>query len=267
MRAITLSLILLIGVFAHGEQKSVKGGNQGMKVCGSGGAACPVLDLANGTNWTLLLRFRFDPAMNFGAAHDLFAQDTFNGTAFTCAGVILRVAPGGLLSVRVGILGGLSQTVIFNSGSAVSLGTWENVALTHDSSHNWILYINGAVAGSTTSTPTMNSSCETFISTIAGASDCGGSEVGCYFNDVTFFSSIISLNDITAWTSGTRPNMLSVQPVAWYPMEGGFCSATTDPDSSGNRHTLALGRQPAPGYCSPASTNGNVIPPTGEATH
>lgn len=246
------------------------------------GAGCtafgtPVINLANDTNWTVLMRFRIDPTITAGN-HDLFSQSTLVGGAFTCAGIYFRVAKSGAnfpLNINLTTLGGISSFTLFGSTTNVVPGSWYAMALTHDSSHNWKLYLNSTAPDATFSgSETIGTGCDTFFATVSGATDCGGSEVGCWLTDPAFYSSVLPTGDIKAFMSGTRPNILSVYPVAWYAMEGSnpapctYPGGLADPDSSGNLHPLKLGNDPAPDYCSGISaTDGPVMQASGEATH
>lgn len=280
MKHTLIVFVLVISTFA--SQRAVSGPNQGMTIYCSGTGCTAwgsvVLDLSNSTNWTLMLRIRFDPALNYGFTRDLFSQSTLVGGTFTCAGMYLRQPGTGSaapIDVKITITGGISSTTLFSGSINMNHGPWYSYVLTHDSSHNWHSYVNGSSDGSTNATPTMDTGCNTFVATVSGATDCGGGETGCWINDVALFSSVIPTNDITAFASGTRPNLLSVQPIAWWPMEGGYPNPCTlaagfpEADASGHVHTIKLGFDPSPDYCGAtgAQTNGNVMQPDGEATH
>lgn len=283
--AIALLLIPLLATSVLSAELAVSGPNQGMIVYCSGTGCSPaygtsILDLSNAGNWTLLMRFRLDPAI-VGGNHDLFSQSTLVGGAFTCAGIYLRVPGANVpLSVNLTIIGGVSSFAVLGGSTNIVPGTWYSIAVTHDSSHNWTIYKNGVSDATTNSSVTISSGCNVFIATVSGATDCGssgvGGDLGCWINDVAMFPSVLSLGDIKAFASGTRPNLLSARPSVWYPMEGSKplgCAGSIGPnppdmDASGNLHTLRLGNNPAEDYCQPnAQTNGIVAPPTGEATH
>lgn len=282
MRSVLAFLLVpLMVVAALPSQLNVSGPNQGITLycLGTGCAAwgTPVLDLSNSTNWTLHLRIKFDPLLG-DSDHDLFSQSTLVGGAFTCAGVFIRDTKSGgsfPVSVRVTIAGGIGSSTILTGGTNLALGTWYTIDVTHDSSHNWTIYLNGVSDGTTNSSVTTGTGCDTFIGTISGATSCGSSglDVGCWINDAAMFPAVLPLTDIKALSSGTRPNLVSTKPSVWYPMDG-VCSGASAPgtplaDMSGNQHTAKMGLDPAPDYCavSTAETNGNVNPDTGEATH
>lgn len=272
MKALLTILFLTMSVGA--SEKAVTGPNQGMTAYTAGVYGTPIFDMSNDTDWSLTARIRWDPLAGFASSHDIFAQASFSGS-FTCAGVILRTNSTDNLSVRVAINGGTAQNIVMTGSTPITSGTFYSMVVTHTSGHVWTQYLNGASDATATSSQTIGTNCNISIATIGGATDCGGSEIGCWINDVAMFQGVLTAGDIAAFSSGTRPNQLSINPAAWWPMDGGFpgpCAPLAggypDLDESGHGHTLKLGNDPAPDYCGTGTrTNFFVGPDNGEATH
>jgi hypothetical protein len=284
MKLLNVLMIFVLSVYVYSSERAVSGPNQGITIfCAGTGCSAfgsSVLDLGNSNNWTLLLRIRFDPATN-DSNHDIFSNTTLIGGAFSCAGIYIRAPKSGAswpIDVNLTITGGIGSLNIYSSSGNLTAGPWYSLAITHDTSHNWKTYINEVLDTSVNSNqPTIGTGCDMFIATVSGATDCGssglGGDTGCWFNDVALFSSTLGIEDIKSFSRGTRPNQLSVKPLAWYPMDG-VCNGvlgtgTILADMSGNQRNAKMGSQPAPDYCAPATaqTNSNVMNPSGEATH
>lgn len=248
--------------------------------CSAYGTAVP--DFNNAGNWSLLTRVRFDPAVE-GGTHWIVNAVNVSGAQYQCAQMlfIANKQPGPTMpvSIRFPLVGGLGDTTVLTSTKTDFYdGLWHTLVITHDSAHNWKLYVDGPLDVSANLSVPTDTGCNVQIATADTNGGCGKTgllDVGCWINDVAFFPAVLPANDVLALASGARPNLISVNPSWWYPMDGAeaFICPSAGPgagniDASGNGKTLRLGTQPHGDYCTFSDqTNAAVMPPSGEATH
>lgn len=194
-------------------------------------ASANTVDLANNVDWTWMSWAWRDDMTGAGNNYSMvFAHTTLTGPSYSCSQIFMgwSTSSAQKFAVNVPIDGGVGDhNVLLSSTSYIGDTGVHHVAITHTSLNAWTLYIDGVVESTSSTGFSTDPGCQ--ITAGGTGVSCGvtisGVDRYCYLADTVECLCVIPLTDIQAAARGTRPNMQSYAPVAWWPWDDEWSSS------------------------------------------